>query len=200
MKIVLFTQRVEIIESYNERRDCSDQRIPYFLSECGFLPIPVPNNPELATAIADQTKPCGIVLTGGNTAVKYGGNAPERDSTDKALIDFAIKNNIPLFGFCRGMQSILDYFGNELVAINGHVAKYHKVLGEEEMFVNSFHNYGCKNLTNDNLVTALISEDGVIEKVRHKHLPIAGIMWHPEREQEFKEIDLELVKALFNRR
>ena len=42
-KIVLYTQRVEIIESYQERRDCVDQNIPRFLEECGYIPMPVPN-------------------------------------------------------------------------------------------------------------------------------------------------------------
>lgn len=43
--------------------------------------------------------------------VEYGGNAPERDAVDHKLIELCIKNNIPVYGFCRGMQSILDYFG-----------------------------------------------------------------------------------------
>lgn len=30
-KIVLYTQRVEVVESYGERRDCADQEIPRFL-------------------------------------------------------------------------------------------------------------------------------------------------------------------------
>ena len=79
MKTVIFTQRVEIIESYNERRDCADQRIAEFIKECGFLPIPIPNNPDILNDAISQIEPCGIILTGGNSLVKYGGNAPERD-------------------------------------------------------------------------------------------------------------------------
>lgn len=40
MKTVLYTQRVEVVKSYGERRDCADQNIARFLSTCGFLPLP----------------------------------------------------------------------------------------------------------------------------------------------------------------
>ena len=33
------------------------------------------------------------------------------------LIEEAIKRKIPIYGFCRGMQSILHYFGNELIQV-----------------------------------------------------------------------------------
>ena len=42
-EIVIYTQRVEIVESYQERRDCADQSIPRFLETCGYIPVPVPN-------------------------------------------------------------------------------------------------------------------------------------------------------------
>ena len=43
MKRVLFTQRVELVEAYKERRDCADQRIAEYINSCGFLPVPIPN-------------------------------------------------------------------------------------------------------------------------------------------------------------
>ena len=196
-KIVLFTQRVEVIESYQERRDCADQRIAEYICDCGYIPIPVPNNSKLAVNIAQNIGASGIVLTGGNSLVKYGGNAPERDETDKALIEYSIENGIPLYGFCRGMQSILDYFGNNLVNVGGHVAVRHKVNGEnEELEVNSYHNQACLELKSDCLEAVLLAEDGVIEKVRHKEYPIVGTMWHPERENPFRETDKKCLKSL----
>ena len=67
MDTVLFTQRVEIIESYGERRDCADQDIARFIHVCGFFPVPVPNIKEIAYDMFMQLKPAGIVLTGGCT-------------------------------------------------------------------------------------------------------------------------------------
>lgn len=197
MKVVLFTQRVEIIESYGERRDCADRRISDFLSACGLLPVPVPNNSELAKAMVMELKPAVIVLTGGNSLVKYGGSAPERDATDLELIRLAINKEIPLYGFCRGMQSILDYFGCELTNVPGHVAVRHDVTGlEGTVLVNSFHNQGCINMQSDELEVVMQTSDGVIEKIKHTSLPIVGTMWHPEREDNFSEYDVKCLKLL----
>ena len=199
MRTVIYTQRVEIIESYQERRDCADQRVADFIRECGFLPLPLPNKSELVTEIIDSVKPVGIVLTGGNSLEKYGGNAPERDAMDRALIENAIKYSISLYGFCRGMQSILDYFGNKLEDVDGHVAVRHWVYGKGRQYeVNSYHNQACKRLEkNCGLEIELQAEDEVIEAIHHKYLPIIGTMWHPEREKKFDEKDICRVKKLF---
>lgn len=197
MKSVVFTQRVEVIESYNERRDCADQRISDFIRTCGFLPVPIPNYPKIAEEIVETINPSGIVLVGGNSLVKYGGNAPERDETDKILIDLAIRKSIPLYGFCRGMQSILDYFGESLVKVSGHVAVHHEVKGVEGTdFVNSYHNEACISLKSNDLIPLLSTDDGVIEKVKHSVYQIVGTMWHPEREKPFREKDIRLLTTL----
>lgn len=199
MNTVIYTQRVEIIESYQERRDCADQRIAEFISACGFLPIPVPNRADLAEQIIETLHPAGVVLTGGNSLTVYGGNAPERDAMDKALMELVTRNKMPLYGFCRGMQSILAYFGNELMNVEGHAAVRHFVHSDQEDYeVNSYHNQACKELKKDCglLVTAQTS-DGVIEAIRHESLPIAGTMWHPEREADFVQRDIDRMKRLF---
>ena len=54
MRAVIYTQRVEIVDAYEERRDCADQRIADFIRECGFLPLPLPNKRELAAEM------CGV--------------------------------------------------------------------------------------------------------------------------------------------
>jgi putative glutamine amidotransferase len=42
----------------------------------------------------------GIVLTGGNDLTAYGGDAPDRDATETALLDFAERRNLPVLGVC----------------------------------------------------------------------------------------------------
>lgn len=197
MKIVVYTQRVEIIESYSERRDCADQNIPKFLQLCGYLPIPLPNVLEDIEAIVEEIRPSGIVLTGGNSLVQYGGNAPERDVTDKKLIELAIKKDIPLYGFCRGMQSVLDFFGCELENRKAHVAVRHKVHGEWGTFeVNSYHNQACRALK-EPLAAMAQTEDGVIEAAASTEHKIVVTMWHPERENPFSAADINRIKELF---
>lgn len=43
MKRIIYTQRVEIVQSYNERWDCADVEIAKLIWECGFLSVPVNN-------------------------------------------------------------------------------------------------------------------------------------------------------------
>lgn len=200
MKKIIYTQRVEVIESYQERRDCADQRIADFLWTCGYLPIPVPNDARIVTQLVDEIKPDGIVLTGGNSLVKYGGNAPERDEMDEALIKVAIDRDIPVYGFCRGMQSVLDYFGNELENVIGHVAVRHKLIQEDKVTyeVNSYHNQACIVLKEGcGLYAIAKTQDGVIEAIQHEVYPIVATMWHPEREHEYDVNDRTRIKELF---
>lgn len=198
MKPVVYTQRVEEVQAYQERRDCGDQRIAAFLHACGFLPIPLPNRAQLVSEFIQVIHPQGIVLTGGNSLTAYGGNAPERDEMDRALLQSAVENRIPLYGFCRGMQSILDYFGNTLSEVEGHAALRHQVQwGQQRYEVNSYHNQGCFHLKEQcGLCVLAKAKDGVIEAVRHETLPIAGTMWHPERETVYNKQDMKRLQTL----
>lgn len=197
VKAVFYTQRVEIVESYGERRDCADQNIPRFLEACGYLPIPLPNARSIAEKMIEQIKPEGIVLTGGNSLVKYGGNAPERDEMEKRILGLAMEKDIPVYGFCRGMQVIVDYFGSELEQVQGHVAVRHAVSGELGIReVNSFHNQACCKVKLPLRVLAQ-SQDGVIEAVCYPEKHILATMWHPERENPFQDVDIQLVRKFF---
>lgn len=196
-KIVLYTQRVEIVKSYGERRDCADQNIPCFIEACGYLPVPVPNVPCIVKQMVEWMQPAGIILTGGNSLVKYGGDAPERDEVEKEFLRIALQSDIPIYGFCRGLQMILDYFDCELEQVEGHVAVHHKIIGAlGELDVNSFHNQGCRRVKEPLQVLAQ-TEDGVIEAVQHKSKRIMGTMWHPEREETFQISDIQRVRKLF---
>ncbi|MDE6054909.1 MAG: gamma-glutamyl-gamma-aminobutyrate hydrolase family protein [Lachnospiraceae bacterium] len=196
-KIVIYTQRIEIIESYGERRDCADQRISQFLETCGYIPVPVSNVISDLAAFVDAVNPVGILFTGGNSLEKYGGDAPERDITDHQLVEIALYKNIPLYGFCRGMQSVLDYFGCSLGNVTGHVAVRHMIdgiWGKRE--VNSYHNQACRELKKPLQVMAQ-SEDGVIEAAAYPEKKIIVTMWHPERETPFQEMDIMRVRNLY---
>lgn len=156
MKYALYTGRVEVISSYNERRDCADQRIASFIRACGLLPIPLPNMADMAGTYIEELRPAIIILTGGNSLVSCGGNAPERDDMDEALINEAVRRGLPLYGFCRGMQSILAHFGCALSNVAGHVAVRHEIsyladgssgiAAGERRLVNSYHNQAAAAL------------------------------------------------------
>lgn len=198
MKLVAISQRVDVIPLYNERRDAIDQKWINFLTSCGFVPILIPNSLLATKTILGQFNWNGILLTGGNDLLNYGGDAPERDQVEELLIKYSIENEISLFGVCRGMQMIQNFFGVKLERLNGHVGREHKILfNNKPRLVNSYHNFGAKNTVPELEVIAK-SDDGVVEAICHKKYKIQGIMWHPERYKEFQEFDLRLVKELFD--
>lgn len=197
MKVIAYTQRVSILEDYNERRDCADQMIPNLLQYCGYIPIPIPNVPKLVESIMTEIRPKGFFFSGGNSLVKYDGDAPERDETEKILTDWAIKNDLPVFGICRGMQFLADYFGANLSKIENHVRIRHKIHGIiNREAVNSYHSFGLFNVP-DILKALAYAEDNSIEAFKHNTFKIIAVAWHPERESIFSNEDVKLIKDFF---
>src|SRR5580698_10911742 len=104
MKTIAITQRVAVIPQYGERRDCLDQAWARFIAACGLLPLALPNIPEVALSLFRNVDVAGLLLTGGNDLAALGGDAPERDATENALVDDAEARGLPVLGVCRGMQ------------------------------------------------------------------------------------------------
>jgi N5-(cytidine 5'-diphosphoramidyl)-L-glutamine hydrolase len=195
MKTVAVTQRVVVDPPHGTRRDCLDQVWVKFLLECGLIPIPIPNSVDAALPICEKVN--GIVLTGGNDLTVCGGDAPERDQTETALLDFAGKRDLPVLGVCRGMQMILHHFGNRLEKVQGHVVPRQRIsIDGQSVEVNSYHNFGAMEVCPP-LMTWAIAEDGVIEAVRHVGRRITGVMWHPERFDPFAASDVALFSRFF---
>jgi N5-(cytidine 5'-diphosphoramidyl)-L-glutamine hydrolase len=197
MKMLAITQRVAV-DPHGERRDCLAQDWASFLGACGLAPLPLPNMAEVALAICRAVPLAGIVLSGGDDLAAYGGFAPERDATESALIGFAEEHGLPLLGVCRGMQAIQHRFGVTLSRVSAHVTKAQKIrVGGGWATVNSYHNWGAHE-TREPLVIWATAEDGIIEAVRHKTLPMVGIMWHPERLRPYARSDISLFTKLFS--
>jgi putative glutamine amidotransferase len=198
MKAVAVTQRVVVDPPYGTRRDCLDQVWVKFLLECGLIPIPIPNTVDAAMQICGRVG--GIVLTGGNDLTAYGGDAPERDETEAALLDLAERRDLPVLGVCRGMQMILHRFGARLEKVQGHVAPRQRILIDgRSVEVNSFHNFGAMEVYPP-LMTWAIADDGVIKAVRHSNRRMIGVMWHPERREPFAADDIALFSGFFEAR
>lgn len=197
MKRIAVTQRVSFIEQYKEVRDCLDQMWYKFMISCDFLPVILPNEVEITKKIFKNNNIDGILLTGGNDLLKYGGKASNRDETEQYCLNYSMKNNLPLIGVCRGMQLIQDFFGVELKRVDGHVQKKQGIIvnGQKKM-VNSYHNFGTVETIDELLVWAK-ADDGVIKAVKHKNYNLYGIMWHPERMYPFRGDDIKLFKEIF---
>lgn len=198
MKLIGISQRVDIIAPYNERRDAIDQHWIMLLAAAGYQAIVLPNNKVAAERLMSTLPICGIIFSGGNDLVAYGGDAPERDEMEFSLLNYVVSNQIPSLGVCRGMQLMQHFWGISLERVAGQVIQKQRLTinGDVEV-VNSFHCWGSF-ATRPFLDCFAISSEGVIKGIKHKKLPLQGIMWHPERIIPYRKQDVQLIKRIFS--
>jgi putative glutamine amidotransferase len=197
-KVIAVSQRVDVLADGDERRDALDQRWTDFLLTCDITPLLMPNNINAVRESLNNHHVAGVLFTGGNDLVQYGGDAPERDEVETWLLEFAMTGNLPVLGVCRGMQLIQHYFGVKLVPVEGHVIKEQVIRVQGKPYkTNSYHRWGSFT-TVEQLEPWAIADDGVIKAVRHRKNMVAGLMWHPERQPTFSVDDIEFVKKFFS--
>lgn len=119
MKYIALTQRVQVLSDIQERRDALSQEWASLSAVCGFLPMLLPNVLPVAEQLLKEQPPCGILLTGGNDLVSYGGDAPERDEVEHVLLSMPSRHIRLFWVFAGGMQMLLDHFGTPLVSTSG---------------------------------------------------------------------------------
>jgi len=209
LKRIGITQRVERVLDHGENRDCLDQNWTRLSEHLQLDLIPIPNAHTNIVDWARRQSLDGLILSGGNDLVHLPGAdkpAPERDASERALLNWASKDSLPVLGVCRGMQMINVFLGGVLSPVQGHVACHHIVTScsDTSLFstignVNSFHNWGIQQSGLAHELNALVlASDNTVEAFRHSELPWFGIMWHPERENgNSHAIDSALLKAIF---
>ena len=127
----------------------------------------------------------------------FGGDAPERDATENALLDAAESRRLPVIGVCRGMQVIYragGYDAGKSRARDATANDPHRRPVEAE--VNSYHNFGASE-SRPPFDAWAHARDGIVKAIRHSEQPMTGIMWHPERNTPFAERDIALFRDVF---
>lgn len=176
---------------------------------------------------ADTIKDCdALVLSGGididprisGGPIHYA-NKPddwhlERDLFEKALYEFALDNDMPVLGICRGLQLVNVLQGGSLVDDLDDLNEKHKKEGTtdkdhiikikentllneivkiNEGEVNSAHHQSINKLGNDLMINSQ-SDDGTIEGIEWKDKNgkpfMLCVQWHPERMFQFKNSPL----------
>ena len=111
-----------------------------------------------------------------------------------------IRHKFPIFGICRGLQTLNVLFGGDLhmdlpkhpfskskeqlshgVLVNSVEGNFRSGLHK----VNSFHHQGINRLGKGLVSMGRSSTDGLVEAIRHETLPIYAVQWHPERMDDF---------------
>jgi len=199
---IAVTQRSVFLPDRGECRDCLDRRMTIFLEACGLNCMPMPTLVSTPLAWLRAAGICGVLISGGNdlVALEEGDISPERDILERALLDIAKEQGIPVFGICRGLQIMAHHYGARIVPVAGHAGRPHLVRGSllQETVVNSYHNYGFfPHDLSERLRVLAQSEDGGIEALGVFGLAQMAVMWHPEREKEFAPADITLIKDFF---
>ena len=134
---------------------------------------------------------------------------PELDARQFAAIEAFLKAGKPVMGICRGHQVVNVYFGGTLIQDipsqyappAGKPVLYHSqvndrdgahmsyaspgsfvanVYGTTDLPVNTAHHQAVET-PGEGLEAVQWAEDGTIEAMRHRTLPVVTVQWHPER-------------------
>ena len=202
------SSRIINAENYDEKRDAISHDWPQLLEKIESNIIFIPNKLTNVEDFLNDIGVNGLILSGGDNI----GDDKQRDDTEIKILNFAIKNKIPLLGVCRGMQVINNFFSGSIEKNNNlsHIVNSHHItlvnnniislLNKNTFEVNSFHN---NIITNSNLgknieAFAITDKDKTIEGFFHTSLPIVGVMWHPER--DFNHENQLILEHIFNKK
>lgn len=185
---------------YAEPRDSISHDWLNRLAAWGATPLLIPNIGIQAAPYLGALNADILVLTGGDDF----GQTPKRDETEMALLNHALSTGLAVLGVCRGMQLINKQLGGSLCSVEGHVGTPHSVsfagdwieMYGPETEVNSYHETAIPaDGVGTDLTATATDVNGHVEGFRHSDHPLAGIMWHPERDSGL-EGDRRLMAAL----
>ncbi len=171
--------------------------------------IPPVSDPEVIINTLENID--GLLLTGGGDHNPlWAGEEPQkelhginatRDLPELLITRLAYNRQIPMFGICRGMQTLAFALGGRVAQDINATLKHsqdadrseptHSVIlppesmirdiyGTKQIFVNSFHHQAVSD-TGPHFQATASSPDGIIEAMEStEHKSILGVQWHPE--------------------
>ena len=167
--------KVLVIDNY----DSFTYNLVQYLGELGAEPVVVRND-ELSPAEGAALQPDRLVISPG----------PGRPEDAGASIEFirTFGSEVPTLGVCLGHQAIVTAFGGSIDRApeprHGKTSLIeHDGLGvfsglPNPLTATRYHSLAASVIPETLEVTAR-SEDGVVQGVRHRHLPIEGVQFHP---------------------
>jgi len=181
--------------------------------------VPVLLAPQLSPAAREAlwARLDGLVLTGGGDVepARFGEAAhsktalvsADRDALELELVDRALRDDVPVFAICRGLQvlnvalggtlhqHVPDVFGDKVqhsqpdrrhvathdVKLQTEGTRLGAIVGTSELRVNSFHHQAVARLGRD-LKEVGWAPDNVIEALEHadRRRFVVAVQWHPE--------------------
>ncbi|MEH2005344.1 anthranilate synthase [Nostoc sp.] len=151
-------------------------------------------------SLFDRERPDLVVLSPG----------PGRPSDFRVVetVNALVSRQIPIFGVCLGLQSIVEAFGGKLGVLHypqhGKSSRIFVTDSDSVLFKNlpqsfsvgRYHSlFALPQFLPEELKVTAISDDDVIMAIEHKSLPIAAVQFHPESIMTLvEEIGFKIIK------
>ena len=205
------------IQDAERRRYTLGKNYVHSLIAAGGVPLLIPTALDDVTTYELFRAADGVMLTGGDDVdpalfgedkhEKTGGIDPDRDRVEMALTRWAIAENKPLLGICRGVQVMNVSLGGSLIqdipsqspselthpghwysaprdqvlhTVRCDAGSHIAALLGAEVGVNSFHHQSIRRVATGFVATAYAS-DGIVEAIEAPDQRFCvGVQWHPE--------------------
>ena len=169
--------RILVIDNY----DSFVFNLVQYLGQLGAKCV-VARNDEIQVSEADNFD--GVLISPGP-------GIPEEAGISMEMIKYCADKRIPLFGVCLGHQAIAAVFGGKVSRapelLHGKTSQIHHqqrgVFTElpSPFTATRYHSLAVENgSVPDELEITGTTESGIVMGLRHKHLPIEGVQFHPE--------------------
>lgn len=209
MRLELETRRFYLGRDYSEA-----------IKAAGGIPVHIPLIPDRSFLEQVVDSLDGILLPGSDTDVdpeyygesphpKLGRVIPEKDDTDRIVLERAYQRKMPVLAICYGMQALNVFKGGSLiqdieaqtdgpvkhqqgspldrsshnlkVAAVGIMANIVEATGVQKLKVNSHHHQAIRSV-GSGLTATSWATDGIIESIEDESDGrfVLGVQWHPE--------------------
>ena len=204
------------------------------LIACGAIPVLAPVLLDDASLRGLYERADGVLLTGGDDVdpalfgeaphAKTSGIDADRDRAESALTRWAVADDKPMLGICRGIQVMNVALGGSLIQdipsqapsdlvhpghwVGARRDEVHHtvcieantrlagIVGFGDVGVNSFHHQSIKRAAQPFRITAR-APDGIVEAVEIAgHAFCVGVQWHPEEMAANRADMMRLFQAL----
>lgn len=200
----------------SEELDFLVSQIAQAVTVAGGTPVLIPPGWDTATLRAQFSALDGILLSGGGDIdpacygstpiASVGGVDPNRDRTELTLAEWAMAEDKPIFGICRGLQLLNVACGGALYRdVSEHAdalphthtagnpfdllahpveidedSMLATIVGKVKVDVNSLHHQAC-SVVAPGLRAVAWAPDGMVEAVEAPdHRFALAVQWHPE--------------------
>lgn len=207
----IITQR-EDTNAHGSKLDSLESEYVAYFEKLGIILYPVSNFTRDALSFAAGLSWDMLILTGGgelsNECYRRPRSAspqPERDRVEDELIALALRDGKRILGVCRGMQKLNCYFGGRISDFE-NLKEQRAVRLEHEVtltdgytfYVNNYHKDGIfmRDLGEGIIPAAMDKANGIVEAFTHAAHNILGVQWHPERNFNTAEGELQSNKLI----